>query len=90
MAELGNLTVRYCAPSFANVNCENPRRKPVSHPFRPGPGLHRGFRRPSQPVFLQHPQDPPVLHRMYTDSKAFRLAQKVLEGAKSKKTRKQG
>ena len=34
-AELGNLTARYCPPSAANVNCENPRRKPVSH--LPGP-----------------------------------------------------
>jgi DNA replication protein DnaC len=31
MAELGNLTVLYSPPSVANVNCENPRRKPVSH-----------------------------------------------------------
>lgn len=31
MAELGNLTVLYSPPSAANVNCENPRRKPVSH-----------------------------------------------------------
>ncbi len=28
---LGNLTVLYSPPSAANVNCENPRRKPVSH-----------------------------------------------------------
>lgn len=34
-AELGNLTATYCPPSAANVNCENPRRKPVSH--LPGP-----------------------------------------------------
>src|SRR5437660_6214053 len=34
-AELGNLTARYSPPSAANVNCENPRRKPVSH--LPGP-----------------------------------------------------
>jgi hypothetical protein len=34
-AELGNLTVLYSPPSAANVNCENPRRKPVSH--LPGP-----------------------------------------------------
>lgn len=44
MAELGNLTVGYCALSLANVNCENPRRKPVSHPFRPVLGHHGGFR----------------------------------------------
>src|SRR5579863_10010316 len=31
LAELGNLTVLYSPPSAANVNCENPRRKPVSH-----------------------------------------------------------
>jgi hypothetical protein len=31
MAELGNLTASYCAPSAANVNCENPRGKPVLH-----------------------------------------------------------
>jgi hypothetical protein len=30
MAELGNLTVSYCPPSTANVNCENPHPKPVS------------------------------------------------------------
>jgi len=30
-AELGNLTVWYCPPSYAIVNCENPHRKPVSH-----------------------------------------------------------
>jgi len=30
-AEFGNLIVWYCPPSAANVNCENPRRKPVSH-----------------------------------------------------------
>jgi hypothetical protein len=34
-AELGNLTVLYSPPSAANVNCENPRRKPVSHSLGP-------------------------------------------------------
>ena len=42
-AELGNLTVSYCPPSAANVNCENPRRKPVSHPQGPNWGCRGGF-----------------------------------------------
>jgi hypothetical protein len=41
-AELGNLTVLYSPPSAANVNCENPRRKPVSHPTRPNWGCRSG------------------------------------------------
>jgi hypothetical protein len=32
MAELGNLTVSYFPLSTANVNCENPHRKPISQP----------------------------------------------------------
>ena len=41
-AELGNLTVLYSPPSAANVNCENPRRKPVSHPLGPKWGRRSG------------------------------------------------
>jgi len=43
MAEMGNLTVQYCAPSFEIVNCENPRRKPVSHPRSPNWARGGGF-----------------------------------------------
>lgn len=43
MAELGNLTVQYCALSWENVNCENPRRKPVSQPLRPNWAIRGGF-----------------------------------------------
>jgi len=39
---MGNLTVVYSPPSAAIVNCENPRRKPVSHPLRPNLGI-RGW-----------------------------------------------
>ena len=43
MAELGNLVARYFPPSAGNVNCENPRRKPVSHLPRPNWGCLSGF-----------------------------------------------
>jgi len=42
MAELGNLTVLYCPPSLAVVNCENPRRKPVLHGAGPKWACRRG------------------------------------------------
>ena len=43
LAELGNLTVSYSPPSTANVNCENPRRKPVSHLDGPNWGRPSGL-----------------------------------------------
>jgi hypothetical protein len=43
MAELGNLTVSYSPPSTPNVNCENPRRKPVLHLHDPNWGYPGGI-----------------------------------------------
>ena len=43
MAELGNLVAWYSPPSAANVNCENPRRKPVSHLLGPNWAFPSGF-----------------------------------------------
>lgn len=74
MAELGNLTVLYSPPSLANVNCENPRRKPVSQLDAPDSGFGSRFPKAAGPIFLRPPQDPSFLHRMYTASQGFRLA----------------
>jgi len=41
--ELGNLTAWYSPPSGANVNCENPRRKPISHLQGPNRAYRSGF-----------------------------------------------
>jgi hypothetical protein len=71
---LGNLTVLYSPPSVANVNCENPRRKPVSHLRDPNWGYLSQFWGPVCEVFLRPPQGKPVVHRMYTGVQAFRLA----------------
>ena len=84
MAELGNLTASYCAPSAANVNCENPRGKPVLHLRVVNLSQRSGFAPSPVKVFLCAPQDAAVLHRMYTASQGFRLARMHRSGAKSK------
>jgi hypothetical protein len=80
MAELGKPDGWYFAPSMENVNCENPRGKPVLQPAGPNWALGSGF----CGVFLRSPQKPRILHRMYTARQPFRLAQHLPEGAKSK------
>jgi hypothetical protein len=44
VSESGNLTGWYFPLSAANVNCENPRRKPVLHPLAADRGRECGFR----------------------------------------------
>ena len=87
-AELGNLTVLYSPPSAANVNCENPRRKPVSHLPGPNWGYPSAFSGMLGKVFLRPPQATPPLHRMCTGLPAFRLARKWTPGAKSRERKK--
>ena len=84
-AELGNLTVLYSPPSAANVNCENPRRKPISHRSGPNWAIPSAFSPQPKGFSYTIHNLTPFLHRMYTGRRPFRLARNPHSGAKSKR-----